>query len=122
VIGPALLGTLALHGADALERRLLGRRPAWDVRAMGIRLFGRPGVGIVLRWIYGPSLGMVQTRWRIPPLLYGPLIAAAELVAMPRVGATPPLRRWQRPEIPLLFVHATAFALAVAAADRFARR
>jgi hypothetical protein len=122
VIAAGLLGTLALHGADALERRLLGRRSVWDVRAMGKRLFGSPGAGIALRWIYGPSLALLQRRWRIPPLVFGPSIAAAELVAMPLLGATPPLRRWRRPEIPLLFVHATAFALAVAAVHRFARR
>ena len=122
MIAAALLGTLALHGADACERRLLGRRTAWDVRAMGKRLFGSAEAGVALRFIYGTSLGVAQLRLRIPPLLFGPAIAATELFALPRSGATRPLRKWSRAEIPLLFAHATVFALAVAVADRAVSR
>jgi hypothetical protein len=113
MIAAALFATLFLHGADALERRLLGHRPAYDVGAMGKRLFGTPRAGTVLRWMYGPTLAIVQKRLRLSPLLFGPAIALCELVAMPRVGATPPVRKWRRGEVPMLFVHATTFAVLV---------
>jgi hypothetical protein len=113
MIGAALLATLSLHGVDALERRLLGRRPPYDVSAMGKRLFGSARAGTALRWVYGPTLAIVQKKLRLPPLLFGPAIALGELVAMPRVGATPPARKWRPGEVPLLFAHATAFALLV---------
>jgi hypothetical protein len=45
--------------------------------------------------------------------LLGPAIAPGELWAMPRAGAAPPPRKWKRGEVPLLFAHVTAFALAV---------
>jgi len=113
MIGAALLATFSLHGADALERRLLGHRPVYDVGAMGRRLFGSARAGSALRWIYGPTLAIVQKKLRLPPLLVGPAIALCELLAMPRVGATPPVREWRRGEVPALFAHATAFALLV---------
>jgi hypothetical protein len=122
VIGPAVLGTLALHGADAIERKLLGRRPVYDVAAMGKRLFGRAWAGVALRWLYGPALALVQAKLSIPPLVFGPAIALAELIAMPRVGATPSPGKWRREEVVLLFAHSTAFALAVHATHRFAGR
>ena len=113
MIRAALLATLALRVADALERNLLGRPPIYDVDAMGRRLFGSARAGRTLRWVYGPALAVTQTTLRLPPLFFGPAIALAELLAMPRVGATPPVRRWRRAEVPLLFAHATFFALAV---------
>ena len=112
MIRAALLATLALHGFDALERRLLGHVPAYDTREMGRRLFGSARAGAAMRWVYGPMLAAVQRMLRIPPLMFGPLVAAGELWAMPRVGATPPVRRWRRAEVPLLIAHATAFAVA----------
>jgi hypothetical protein len=113
VIRKALLATALLTVLDAAERGLLGHRPAYDVNRMGLRLFGSARKGRALRWAYGPSLAFLQTRLRLPALLFGPLIAAAELYAMPRAGATPPLSKWRPGEVPLLFAHSTAFALAV---------
>jgi len=113
MIGAAVLATFALRGVDAVERSLLGHRPAYDVNAMGKRLFGSARAGRALRWMYGPTLAIVQKKLRLPPLLFGPAIALGELLAMPRVGATPPIRKWRRGEVPLLFAHATAFALLV---------
>jgi hypothetical protein len=113
VIRTALLATLALCAFDALERKALGHRPAYDVDRMGKRLFGSARAGRTLRWLYGPALAVAQKKLRLPPLLFGPAVALGELVAMPRVGATPPPRKWGRGEVPLLFAHATAFALAV---------
>jgi hypothetical protein len=113
MIAAALWATFALRGADALEQRVLGRRPAYDVNAMGRRLFGSARAGRALRWIYGPTLAIVQKKLRIPAWIMGPTIALAELVAMPAVGATPPVRKWPRGEVPMLFAHATTFALLV---------
>ena len=113
MIRTALLATLALPAFDAVERKVLGHRPAYDVEKMGKRLFGNPRAGRALRWLYGPAMAFAQKKLRAPPLLFGPLIALGELVAMPRVGATPPPRKWRRGDVPLLFAHATAFALAV---------
>ena len=113
MIRTAVLATLALSVADALERKWLGHRPAYDVDRMGKRLFGSARAGRAVRWVYGPALAVVQKKLRLPPLLLGPAIALGELLAMPRVGATPPVRKWRRGEVPLLFAHATAFAVAV---------
>jgi hypothetical protein len=118
MIRAAVLSTLLLHGADAVERRLLRKRPAYDVDRMGKRLFGSARAGRALRWVYGPALALVQQKLELHPLLFGPAIAAGELWLMPRAGATPPVRKWRRGEIPLLFAHATAFALAVHALHR----
>jgi hypothetical protein len=115
MIRKALLATALLAAFDAIERRLLGHPPAYDVNRMGRRLFGSPGKGWALRWAYGPTMAFTQTRLRIPALIFGPLVAIAELYAMPKVGATPPPRKWRKGEIPLLFAHSTAFALAVSA-------
>jgi hypothetical protein len=113
MIRAAVLATLLLHGADAIERKVLGRRPEYDVERMGRRLFGSARAGTALRWIYGPVLAVVQKKLDLPPLLFGPAIALAELFAMPRVDATPAVRRWRRGEVALLFAHATAFSIAV---------
>ena len=70
----------------------------------------------MLRWTYGPALGIVygalRSRLRVPALAFGVAIATAELVAMPRLGATPPLRGR---EAIALFLHAAAFAVAAEA-------
>ena len=113
MIRTALLATFALRGFDVLERKLLGHRPAYDVDRIGKRLFGSARAGRALRWVYGPALALAQKKLKVPPLLFGPAIALGELIAMPRVRATPPPRKWRRGEVPLLFAHATAFAAAV---------
>ncbi|HET7787248.1 MAG TPA: hypothetical protein VFL36_14855 [Myxococcales bacterium] len=113
MIRKALLATALLAGLDAVERRLLGHRPAYDVGRIGRRLFGSARAGWALRCAYGPAVAFIQTRLRLSPLLFGPLVAAGELYAMPRAGATPPPGRWRTGDVPLLFAHSTAFALAV---------
>jgi hypothetical protein len=113
MIRKALLATALLVAVDALERRILGHRPAYDVNRIGRRLFGSPGKGWALRCAYGPAMAFLQTRLRLPALMFGPLLAAAELYAMPRLGATPSPSKWPKGEVPLLFAHSTAFALAV---------
>jgi hypothetical protein len=114
MIRAALIATLALPGLDWIERQLLGHAPAYDIARMGRRLFGSARAGKALRWVYGPAMAVAQRTLRIPPLLFGPLVAAGELFAMPRTGATPPPRRWRRGEVPMLFAHATAFSLIAA--------
>jgi hypothetical protein len=113
MIRKALLATALLAAFDAVERRLLGHRPAYDVNRIGRRLFGTARKGWALRCAYGPAMAWAQTRLRIPALIFGPLVAAGELYAMPRVGATPSPRKWGKGELPLLFAHSTAFAVAV---------
>lgn len=115
MIRAALLATLALPVLDAIDRCLLGHAPPYDVAKMGKRLFGSARAGTVLRLFYGPAIAIAQRKLRIRPLLFGPLVAAGELLAMPRVGATPPPRRWRRGEVPMLFAHATAFSLIASA-------
>ena len=89
MIRKALLATALLAAFDALERNLLGHRPAYDVNRMGRRLFGSARKGWALRCAYAPAMAFAQRRLGIPALLFGPLVAAAELYTMPRVGATP---------------------------------
>ena len=130
-----LAGTAALGRFEWLERLVLGREPAYAPAAISKRLFGSRRYGPLLRWTYGPALGIaygavdalgartrdvasVPRRW-IRPLVFGAAVGAAELVALPRIGATPRLRA---PEVVALFLHACAFALATAAAlDQTAR-
>lgn len=109
----ALLATLLLRGADSIERKWLGHRPPFHTAKLGQRLFGSARAGEAMRWVYGPSLALLQGWLGVPALVFGPAVACLELVALPLSGATPQLRRWKRGEIPLLFAHATAFAALV---------
>lgn len=113
MIRKALLATALLAAFDAVERRLLGHRPAYDVDRIGRRLFGSARKGWAMRCAYAPAMAFAQTRLGIPALMFGPLLATAELYAMPRLGATSPVRKWPKGEVPLLFAHSTAFAVSV---------
>ncbi|MCA1825525.1 MAG: hypothetical protein ABR567_05305 [Myxococcales bacterium] len=104
---------LLLEALDRLERRVLGGKPVYDPARLGQRLFDSPRAGRALRLVYAPALAAAKRRLKAPALLFGPLVALAELLAMPLTGATPPLRKWRPREIALLFAHATAFALLV---------
>lgn len=102
-----MIRELALLSAlDFAERRVLGRRPVYDPQ----RMFGDVA-GPLVRLAYAPSIAWLKRKTKLPALVFGPLVALFELVAMPLVGATPPVRKWRRGEVPLLFAHATAFAL-----------
>lgn len=120
------LGTLALAASDRLERRALGRRPVYAPAQIAARLFGvRPGgrarvVGAVLRWSYGPLIGLIGSRV-VPPrrgwswrraLGLGAAVHAFELLALPLTGATPALARWPRMERLSLAFHTTIFGVA----------
>ena len=104
---------VALGVMDVVERRFLRRKPTYATSRMGERLFGSALAGDAMRLVYAPAMAWLKRRTKLPALVFGPLVAAFELVAMPLVGATPPVRKWRRGEVPWLFVHATAFALAV---------
>ena len=120
-----LAGTAALGRFEWLERLALGREPAYAPAAISGRLFGTRRYGPLLRWIYGPALGVAygalaarsagrSARWRpARPLSFGLAVAAAELIGLPWIGATPRLRGR---EVAALVVHACAFSLATDAA------
>jgi hypothetical protein len=108
-----VIGELVLLGAlDRAERAVLGRRPVYDPALLGERLFGSARAGSALRVVYAPAVAAMKRKLKLPALVFGPLLALVELLAMPLTGATPPLRKWRTDEIALLFAHATAFALA----------
>jgi len=109
--------TAALGRFERLERLLLGREPSYAPARVAERFLGSHRFGPLLRWTYGPALGAVygalRSRFRVPALAFGAAIATAELLIMPRLGATPPLRGR---EAIALFLHAAAFAVAAEAA------
>ena len=129
-------GTLALSATETLvDRRLLGRAPVYAAERIAGRLAGRFGLrldarrakaaGLALRWTYGPMLGLtfatLEPRWSRRRGLWARAaeLAAAlltfEVIGMPAVGATPPLRDWPRRERFLLGLHIGAFALVAGA-------
>jgi hypothetical protein len=128
------LGTLALNGFERLEWLVLGRVSIYAPRSIARHLAAMwlatpisPRVarrlGTVLRCIYGPSLGLLidrmesRRRWSTlgTGLVTGLGIYAFELIAMPHVRATPPLRRWSAGETLLLLAHTTVFGIATSA-------
>jgi hypothetical protein len=111
-------GTLGLRAFEVFEHRALGREPVYSPRRIAKRMLGAASVAPLLRWTYGPAAGALLVLTGAPPLLFALGIAAFELWAMPRVGATPPPSRWRRGELPFLFAHTAAFSLAAAAAAR----
>lgn len=83
--------------------------------------------GYLLRWLYGPSLGVLFMRLRtvLPPtplaagLCFGAGVVAFEIAVMPAVAATPPIRTWPRPERSLLFLHTAVFGVATGLTAEF---
>lgn len=122
-LAAGLAATAALGRFEWLERAFLGREPSYAPAAVAKRLLGNRRFGPLLRWTYGPALGIaygaLRSRLPIPPLVFGAAVAVAELLAMPRMGVIPPLRGR---EAVALFAHASAFALAAEMAlDQAAR-
>lgn len=121
-------------GAETLwshtEPRLLGGRPpVFDTTVMAsallLRLTGRPPspgwarvCGIGMRCAYGPTWAggwSLLTTSRKGPTIGSVGVAALsiwgfELAILPRSGATPPLRDWQRLEIVLDLTNAAIYA------------
>jgi hypothetical protein len=127
-------GTLALSLSEAFETKLLGHKPVYAAAVIGVRLFlrGRSRfpkttaaarrLGLVVRWLYGITLGMVYALLAMPAssalidgLLVGTAIYVYEIFAMPAIGATPKLARWRPAEPALLFWHTTVFGVTTAA-------
>jgi hypothetical protein len=121
-LAAGVLATAALGRFERLERAVLREEPPYAPARVARRLFGARRLGPLLRWTYGPALGVTYAalRSRIGPCAvgFGAAVALAELLLMPPVGALPPLR-WR--ERVALFAHAIAFALAAEAALRQAR-
>jgi hypothetical protein len=115
----ALAATAGLHAFDAVEQKLLGGRPVYHQARMARRLFGTAAPAPAMRWAYGVTVGILAEHLEPSPLWFGPAIALFELAVLPAVGATPPVRRWPRGQVVLLFAHATAFALLVRVARRW---
>jgi hypothetical protein len=122
-LAAGVAATAALGRFEWLERLALGEEPAYAPARVAERLLGHRRYGPVLRWTYGPALGIafgaLRSRFGVPALAFGALVATAEAVGMPRVGATPKLRGR---ELVALFAHAAAFAVAAEAALRQAAR
>jgi hypothetical protein len=132
-------GTAALSAFERLEWALLGGRMAiYAPASVGRGLAGRwlagtvsprrdARLGYALRWLYGPSLGILFATAR--PLFpqtpvaagvcLGAGIFAVEFAAMPAVGATPPIRRWSRLEPGLLILHTAVFGVVTAVTADF---
>jgi hypothetical protein len=114
-------GTLGLRAFESFEHRVLGREPVYSPRKIAKRMLGTTSVAPLLRWTYGPAAGALLVLTGAPPLLFALGLAAFELWAMPRAGATPRPSRWKRGELPFLFAHTAAFSLAAALAARSRR-
>jgi len=129
------IGTLVLSGFELFETGWLGGPALYAAgpvaRGLAARfttrkLAGRTQTlaGMMLRWSYGPCIGAVYARLR--PRLSLPVPAAAvclaggvfgfELLAMPALGATPPLRKWDHPQLAMLAAHTLSYALGTALA------
>jgi hypothetical protein len=131
VAGAVGTGTLAVM--ERLERRWLGHLPVFAARNIAARLgvmrTGRLGpvpCAACLRWPYGMALGAglaafnLLARGSLPAaaLRAGGLILGAELAALPRVGATPPLSRWRPAERAVMALHTTSFGVGAVLAYR----
>ena len=118
-LAAGLAATAALGRFERLERAFLGREPAYAPARVASRLFGSRRLGPLLRWTYGPSLGVLYAalRARFGPsaIAFGAAVALGELLLMPRVFALPRLGGRERVA---LFAHAIAFSLAACSADR----
>lgn len=128
-----VFGTAVLSAFERLEWAALARTavyaPAHVGRGLAARWFAgalSPARGMrfghALRWVYGPSLGMLFTSVRgvLPRnplaagLCFGVGIFAFEVAVMPAVSATPPVRAWSSAERWLLVVHTAVFGVATA--------
>ncbi len=125
-------GALALAPTDVLLRYLLCRSPVFDLslvtRRLAARALGRSPtrrfvsrVEWLLRFGSGASLGALVSAARLQTALGAGLLTGFEMMAMPAVGATPPIRAWSRREQWLLLGHAAVFMLVTRALLRLGR-
>lgn len=125
-------GTLAHQGLTPLRNAWLGHLPPFAVRSivsrLGERVLGQPlsdartrDWGLAMRFTYGPSLALAWTRVRgwlprslptpVRGLLLGVGVLAFEVLSLPVVGATRPLRTWTRGDFALLAAQTGLFGL-----------
>jgi hypothetical protein len=131
------VGTVALSLGERLETQLLGEEPVYTARRIMARLAARRGVrlsdrssstlGRVVRWAYGPALGVVRAaleRSRGPrqrdsgTFGFAGALFAFELIVLPATGATPPLRAWKPAQVASLAVHTLIFSAGLTLARR----
>ncbi|KFA92990.1 hypothetical protein Q664_11940 [Archangium violaceum Cb vi76] len=130
-LGAGVLGTLALTASEPLRDALLGRPPPYSVRHIarraarawfGVRLRPREAQrwGLVMRWLYGPTLGVLGGWLR--PMLPGPVhglvlgggVWLFEWLSFPRLRVTPPPHTWSPAERRWLAVQCLLFGLVTA--------
>jgi hypothetical protein len=127
------IGTLVLTGFEVFEAGWLGGPTLYAAapvarglasRWVNRKLTGRTEAlaGLALRWAYGPSIGAVYARVRPRLPLSVPAAAVClaggilgfELLAMPALGATPPLGKWDRPQLWMLAAHTLSYGIGAA--------
>lgn len=112
-------GTAAVAAFGRL-REAGATEPVYAPERIAARLLGTRRAALPLRTAYGTALGLAwslglgRTGLRFPwsGLAAGLGTFLLELVAMPATGATPPLRRWGRGEVPALAAQTLLFGLA----------
>jgi hypothetical protein len=127
------IGTLVLTGFEVFEAGWVGGPTLYAAgpvarglaaRLVNRKLAGRTEalVGLLLRWTYGPCIGAVYARVRPRLPLSVPVagvclaggILGFELLAMPALGATPPLGKWDRPQLWMLAAHTLSYGAGTA--------
>jgi hypothetical protein len=129
------IGTLVLTGFEVFEAGWLGGPTLYAAgpvarglaaRFVNRKLAGRTErvAGLLLRWMYGPTIGAVYARVRPRLPLSVPAAGAClaggilgfELLAMPALGGTPPLGKWDRPQLWMLAAHTLSYGAGTAVA------
>jgi hypothetical protein len=129
------IGTLVLTGFEVFEAGWFGRPTLYSAGPVARRLAARftkwqlaerpqAVAGLMLRWCYGVCVGAVYARVR--PRLPSSAPAAAvclaggifgfELLALPSLGATPPLGTWDPAQLGMLAAHTLSYGLGTACA------
>ncbi|MGC4116865.1 MAG: hypothetical protein QM765_20350 [Myxococcales bacterium] len=131
-VDAALAGAIATAAMAQLERwvaRRLGAAPVFAPERIAARVLTQESAakaaGSGMRAVYGRALGLAWANvpgWRRLSLPLRALTAglgtfAAELVALPATGATPPLSAWSRLEVALLLGQTLVFGAVLAAAS-----
>jgi hypothetical protein len=129
------IGTLVLTGFELFEAGWIGGPTLYAAgpvarglaaRFIHRKLAGRTELmaGLLLRWCYGPTIGAIYARVRPRLPLSVPAAAVClaggilgfELMAMPALGATPPLGKWDRPQLWMLGAHTLSYGIGTAVA------
>jgi hypothetical protein len=131
-----IAGTLAVAALGPVERAVLRRPPVFAPSRIAKRLSTRAGfalkhehvAGFAMRATYGPTWAILWSRHSRfkSPLRSALALAASILVfeelAMPAVGATPPLSSWTTAEHLFVVAQALTYAAVAVLCDRGRRR